>query len=370
VTSARKSAGFASVFGAEPEVVAEAPGRVNLMGEHTDYNHGWVLPIPIPQQTRVELRARADNLVRLHSDDIASEMQTYELYSETVSGEWKDYVQGVTQQLAKRGQRVSGFDARVSSHVPVGAGLSSSAALVVGVARALRRAFHLELDDAQIAQLGRAAEVDFVGAPVGIMDHMVVSQGHPNLALLIDTLTLATREIALPEALELVVIHSGVSHAHGTGDYRKRRDECTRAAELLGVSSLRELAASEASRASALATPLDRRVKHVLSENERVLPLIDALASLDRARLGELFAASHESMRSDFEITTPAVDRLVEIGRRQPGIVAARMTGGGFGGAVVMLAERGAGSGAARAIADLYARDTSCVPRVVLPEGD
>lgn len=361
---------FRSLFGAEPTVRAEAPGRVNLIGEHTDYNDGFVLPMPIPQHTRVELAPRNDQLVRGYSPDIpGSKTQTYLLGEERLSGAWIDYVQGLTAALAKDGHRLRGFDLRVESEVPVGSGLSSSAALEVGVLRALRSAFDLPIDDRRIAQLGRRAENEFVGAPVGIMDQMAVSVGRQNAALFLDTRTLESRLIALPADAELVVIASAVQHAHGTGGYRIRRAECEEAARSLGVDALRDVSVGELDRVEKLGEPHARRARHVITENQRVLDMLPALERGDLRRAGELFVESHASMRDDFQISVPEIDLLVELSRAQPEVYGARLTGGGFGGSIVVLAHRGAGARTARAVTQSYDTKTGLRARVLLPTG-
>jgi galactokinase len=346
-------------------VVATAPGRVNLIGEHTDYNDGFVLPMPIPQETRVTLTPGQDEQVVVQSADAMGEGR-YRLGEEKQTGTWLDYVQGVTQSLARRRFGLRGFSARISSTVPIGAGLSSSAALEVAVLRALRDAFALPLDDVTIALIGQQAEVSFVGAPTGIMDQMASSVGRPGSALFIDTRTLETRTVALPKAVELVVIASGVTHAHGTGAYRTRRAECARAAEALGVPALRDVTLAALARAT-LDPLLLRRARHVISENQRVLQTLDALANSDLNALGALFAASHASMRDDYEVSVPEIDLLVRLGESHASIVAARLTGGGFGGSVVMLAKRGQGLGAAREIVERYQSSLGEPATILLP---
>jgi galactokinase len=350
-------------------VLAFAAGRVNLMGDHTDYNEGLVLPALIPQRTFVTLTARSDRQVVMRSGDTEPSVARYELGNERAQHGWIDYVQGVTAALAARGYVLGGCEGSIQSSVPIGAGLASSAALEVALLRALREAFALELDDVTLAHVGRAAEVDFVGAPVGIMDQLVVSlAAGESTALFIDTRSLRTRPIALPPDIELVVVDSGISHAHGQGQYRNRRKECSDAAELLGVASLRDVGEAQKPRLDTLDAVLRRRVLHVMSENERVLATVEALERSDHPLLGHLFARSHASLRDDFEASIPEIDRLVALGAAANGIVAARMTGGGFGGSVVMLARAGQGARAAREIAIEYARTTGRRAQVLLPQ--
>jgi galactokinase len=255
---------FQTLFGRPPIVTADAPGRVNLIGEHTDYNGGFVLPTAIPQQTHVELAPRSDQTVRVwsSSQEKNANILTYELGAERPGRKWLDYIQGVTQILRTDGHRLSGFEARITSQVPLGSGLSSSASLTVSLMRALRRAFGLTLDDVPIALLGQRAENEFVGA-------------------------------------HLVVLNSGVAHDHAAGDYNTRRAECERACALLGVRQLRDLTAADLPRLNALPEPLNRRARHVVTENDRVVAAAAAIRAGDIIYLGELFYASQVSMRDD-----------------------------------------------------------------------
>jgi galactokinase len=361
---------FVELFGAAPAVRARAPGRVNLIGEHTDYNGGFVLPMAIPQETRVELSPREDRTVRAFSADLpARGVETYALGAEARGGGWLDYVQGVTDVLRRDGHALRGFDLRIASAVPVGSGLSSSAALEVGLLRALRTAFGLALDDVRLALAGQRAEAEFVGAPVGVMDQMASSLADARSALFLDTRSLAHERLPLPDSVEVVVISSGVSHSHAGGDYRVRRAECERAAGLLGVPQLRDLPADDLSRAAALPEPLGRRVRHVVEENARVLAAVAALRAGDAARLGVLFDASHASQRDLYEVSVPEIDLLVELARAEEAVLGARLTGGGFGGSIVALARAGAASGVARRVADAYARRAGRSPAVLVPQG-
>lgn len=341
-------------------VHASAPGRVNLMGDHTDYNDGLVLPMPIPLFTHVELTPRDDHKVLVRSAN-RREPGEYVLGEERKTGRWYDYIQGLTAALA--GAPLKGFSLELRSDVPQGAGLSSSAALELSVLRALRSCFALDLDDVALARIGQRAEVDFVGAPTGLMDQLASSLGKPDHALAIDMRSLQTQTIAIPESLEIAVIDSGVTHAHeGPSGYRQRRAECDRAVALAGVRSLRDL-----SSVPRLEPLLERRVRHVLSENERVTATAEALVRVDLSALRRLFAASHASLRDDYEVSVPELDLLVELAADQPEIIAARMTGGGFGGSIVMLAERGRAKRGGEQICAHYAARSARTPRLLLP---
>jgi galactokinase len=361
---------------------AAAPGRVNLVGEHTDYNGGFVLPTPIPQHTQVELTPADRPVVHVHSDqapppagqgrvhvrgDQPPAAAEYTLGHEQPRGDWMDYVQGLTWALREAGYAFGGFDLRITSDVPLGAGVSSSAALEVAVLRALRQAFALDLDDIRLARLGQRAENDFVGARCGIMDQMAVSLGDAGAALFLDTRSLEFRRIPLPRAVELVVIHSGITHTISGGDYNTRRAECEAAARLLGVPALRDVGADELPRLDELPAPLDRRARHVVTEDARVLAAVQSLEANDVVELGRLFDASHASMRDDFEVSVPQVDLLVDIAQADVDVLGARMTGGGFGGAVVILAARGHAREAGERITREYARRGDAQPKLLVP---
>ena len=349
------------------EVHADAPGRVNLIGEHTDYQEGFVLPSAIPQRTHATLTVRNDRQVRLFSAQKPGDSFQFTLGAEQRRGEWTDYVQGVTRELANRQLQLGGFDLHIHSAVPVGSGLSSSAALEVAVLRAIRAAFALGLDDVEIAQVAQRAEVDFVGAPVGIMDQMASSLASEHAALFLDTRSLHFERIALPDRLELVVIDSGITHHHATGEYVQRRRESEEAARLLGVTSLRDLDVSALDRLDALPSVLTRRARHIITENARVLRARCALLDADLPIFGDLLRASHASLRDDYEVSVPAVDDLVDIAARQPGVFGARMTGGGFGGAIVIAATAGRGSEIASTVQEEYRATTGRSASVLVP---
>jgi galactokinase len=353
---------FTARFGAPPAVVADAPGRVNLIGEHTDYNGGLVLPIAIPLATTVALTPRSDQRVHLTSDAAGGPgggAAEYRLDHERAAGRWTDYVQGCTSMLRAEGHPIRGFDAAIASCVPIGAGLSSSAALEVAVLRTLRDAFDLALDDVALALLAHRAEVEFVGARVGVMDQMASSLADETSALFLDARSLAWERVALPADVALAVVDSGVAHRHAGGGYNARRAECEQAAARLGVATLRELGADALERAAELPSPLDRRVRHVVTENARVLAAVAALRTGDFEALGAILRAGHASLRDDYEVSVPEIERLVACAGADPDVLGARMTGGGFGGAVVLLVQAGRAGEAAARVAAAYAATTA-----------
>ena len=365
---------FYDLFGRGPDVTAHAPGRVNLIGEHTDYNGGYVLPMAIPQQARVQLALRPDQTVRIWSANVdsATALAEYRLGSETQERHWVDYIKGVTAMARQEGLELRGFDLWIESEVPQGAGLSSSAALQISIVRALRQVFSWNVNDVRLARLAQRAENEFVGAPVGIMDQMASMLADTETALFLDTRTLQYEKVSLPSEADIIVVHSGVVHDHASGAYRLRRTECERAAALLGVRQIRDLEGEGRqlvlTRLNELPEPLNRRARHVVMENERVISVVQAFRAGDLPSVGSLFEGSHESMRNDFEVSTPDIDLLVNLAKAEADIYGARLTGGGFGGSVVMLARAGFGAAAAARIADRYAQQSGRRPVVLVPD--
>jgi galactokinase len=359
---------FEQLFGTPPVVRASAPGRVNLIGEHTDYNGGFVLPTVIPQRTTVELAIRKGGAVRAFSLDVGKPLPfEYIVGTESKRGRWTDYVQGITWVLAKAGFAIGGADIRVESTVPLGSGLSSSAALEIALLRAFREGFMLRLEDVQMALLAKQAENDFVGAPVGVMDQMACTLVSDGEALFLDARSLDWTIVPMPASVELVVLNSGIAHNHSKGDYRTRRAECEAAARRLGVPQLRDLDLQDMPRIMELPDPLGRRARHVVTEDARVLAAVRALRDGNVDTLGELFYASHDSMRDDFEVSVPEVDLIVELARALPEVHGARLTGGGFGGSVVMLVRPGTALDVARRISADYGAKSGRAGTVLVP---
>ncbi|HVR60868.1 MAG TPA: galactokinase [Polyangia bacterium] len=358
---------FENLFGGAATVDAWCPGRVNLIGEHTDYQAGLVLPVALSLGTRVELRPRGDDTVRVFSaSQAAAGVVSFRVSAESKRGDWVDYLQGVTAAGRAAGLRMSGFDARITTDLPVGGGLASSAALQVALLRALRAGLQLPADDFTLAQLAHQAETTFVGVPVGWMDQLACSFGDPTHALFLDTRTLAWQKVALPDGLRLVVIESGIPHRNADGGYRERRRQVEEAARLLGVAVLRDLSPADLPRVMRLPDPLDRRARHVITENARVLAFRQALEAGTREQLGPILAAAHDSLRADYEVSVLEIDRLVAIATSVPGVLGARLTGGGFGGSVVLLAQEQEAAAAAATVAARYQRETGRVATVVV----
>ena len=315
-------------------VSAEAPGRVNLLGEHTDYNDGFVLPVAIAQHTRVTMRPNGSDRFVLKADDVG-QTATFTL-GEAPGEHFATYVYGCLMLVKERGADVPCLDIDVSSDVPMGVGLSSSAALEVATLRALRELLGLDIDDVVIAQLAQRAEIEYAHVRCGIMDQMASSLAGTERALLIDTRSLERRDVSLPDGSAVLVLDSGVPRSLATSGYNQRRSECESAARLLRVSSLRDVGELEA--LAGLPGLLQRRTRHVITENARVLAASQAPSP---EAFGELMNASHASLRDDYEVSTPQLDRLVALLQAHPDVYGARLTGAGFGGACVALCVSG-----------------------------
>lgn len=337
-------AGFEAVFGTAPDGLWSAPGRVNLIGEHTDYNEGFVLPFAIDRRTIVALGVRDDRRVRVASTfaDELAEIDLDALSPEALNG-WSAYPLGVAWAFSEFGAdlaAVPGVDLFIDSDVPVGAGLSSSAAIESAVALALNDVWQLGLDRRTLARVGQRAENVAVGAPTGIMDQSASLLGEADHAVFLDCRTLESElvPLGLAEAgLAILVIDTGVKHSHATGGYGERRAACERGAAAMGASSLRDLTVDDLPRAQQLLDDVTfRRIRHVITENQRVLDTVAVLKAQGASAIGELLDASHRSMRDDFEISVPELDLAVETAVGA-GAIGARMTGGGFGGAAIAL---------------------------------
>ncbi|MFU2318361.1 galactokinase [Rahnella sp. PCH160] len=333
---------FADKFGYPATITIKAPGRVNLIGEHTDYNDGFVLPCAIDYETVIACAQRNDRVIRVIAADYDNDEDTFSLDEPIAHSDahpWANYVRGVVKHLMLRNKDFSGADMVISGNVPQGAGLSSSASLEVAVGQALKSLYDLPLDGVALALNGQEAENQFVGCNCGIMDQLISALGKENHSLLIDCRTLETRAVSMPENAAVVIINSNVKRGLVDSEYNARREQCEVAARFFGVKALRDVdPALFFSIQDELDPVVARRARHVITENDRTLAAADALASGDLKRMGELMAESHASMRDDFEITVPQIDKLVEIVKEVIGDKGGvRMTGGGFGGCIVAL---------------------------------
>ncbi|MYR03308.1 MULTISPECIES: galactokinase [unclassified Streptomyces] len=335
---------FAELYGARPQGVWAAPGRVNLIGEHTDYNDGFVMPFALPHQALAAVSRRDDGLLRLHSADMAGGVVELRLDALAPGGDpaWTAYPAGVVWALREAGHPVTGADIHLSSTVPTGAGLSSSAALEVVIALALCDLYGLDLARRQLARLCQRAENVYVGAPTGIMDQTAAACCEPGHALFLDTRDLSQRQIPFDlaaEGLRLLVVDTQVKHAHSGGEYGKRRAGCEKGAALLGVTALRDIAYAGLDAALARLgeeEEIRRLVRHVVTEDERVERTVALLRAGTPRAIGPILTEGHASLRDDFRISCPELDLVVETALAH-GALGARMTGGGFGGSAIVL---------------------------------
>jgi galactokinase len=339
---------FEQVFGDRPAVVGRARGRVNLLGDHTDYNDGYVLPIGIDQMTAVSLHPGNTGEYVLHADALGITIRF--TLDRPPTAHFGMYVYGCLMEARAAGMETLPLNIHIHSDIPMGVGLSSSAALEVATLRALRELTGAPLDDVRLAQLAQQAEIQYAGVRCGIMDQMASSLAGTHSALFLDTRTLERRLVPLPPASAVLVLDSGVPRSLATSAYNQRRTECEEAARRLGVTALRDI--SDLSTLDRLPEPLRRRARHVVSENARVL----LAARCTRAEeFGDLMNESHTSLRDDYEVSTLELDRLVALLQAHPRIYGARLTGAGFGGACVALCHAGAVDEAARDVLQNYA---------------
>lgn len=321
--------------------VFHAPGRVNLIGEHTDYNDGFVLPAAIDFHTVVAAAPRTDTLVEVLALDM-DDIDTFDLtapITPSAGHQWANYVRGMAKVLLQEGHPLSGMSLAIAGNIPTGAGLSSSASLEMALGYAFLQLSDQPIDGVSLALAGQNAENNFVGVQCGIMDQFISALGQKDHALLLDCRTLEYSAVPIPTDTAIVIVDSGVKRGLVDSEYNTRRNQCAAAAEFFGVPALRDVTMETfTARQTDLPPVLRRRARHVISENERTIAAAEALKTNDLHRFGQLLNESHRSMRDDFEITTPEIDTLVDIMQSVEGVYGARMTGGGFGGCCVALA--------------------------------
>lgn len=363
---------FTKVFGYSPHQVTRAPGRVNLIGEHTDYNDGWVMPVAIEYATWTAIAPRRGRTLRviagnrkervdINLDDPGPPLQRH----------WSDYVRGVAVELERGGARLTGADLWFAGNVPDGAGLSSSAALEMSIGLALLLASKISPDRIALARAGQRAEHHFAGTKCGIMDQFISAHGRAGHALMLDCRSLEFRHFPIPDDLQLVICDTGVKHELASGEYNRRRAECEEGVQRLrdhlpNIRALRDVTSTQlAEHGASLSKLVLRRCRHVVSEDERVQEFAHALTARDHARLGELMAASHASLRDDYEVSCKELDIMVELAKKASGIIGARMTGGGFGGCTVNLVEKNKVEDFRTTVAAGYERAMGKSPRII-----
>ena len=356
---------FTQKYNKQPELTVYAPGRVNIIGEHTDYNDGFVMPCAINYGTAIAGSKRADHIWNVYAADLDLE-DTFSLDEDFPQSEqkWANYVRGVVKFIQERcPQFKQGADLVISGNVPHSSGLSSSAALEVAIGKFCQQLSDLPLTHTEIALIGQKAENKFVGANCGNMDQLISALGQKDHLLMIDCRSLETQPTPVPKDVAVIIVNSNVPHDLVTSEYNTRRWQCEKAAEFFGVKALRDVSVEEFQKREAELTALNalvaKRARHVVTENQRVLDAVEALKHNDLTKLGELMAQSHESMRDDFEITVPQIDYLVELAQLVIGKNGGtRMTGGGFGGCIVALTPHDKVEAVRKIIADNYEKQT------------
>ncbi len=360
---------FSDKFGIEPPLVVRAPGRVNLIGEHTDYNDGFVLPLAIDRGVWIALAARADGEVRVYSTDF-DESARFTLGNLEHGGpSWSEYLKGTAWALEKAGHRLTGWEGVMGSDVPIGAGLSSSAAVELATSRAFAAISDIAWDPSTMAKHAQRAENAWVGVNCGIMDQMISAVGRQGHAMLIDCRTLETRAVPLPENTGVIILDTATRRGLVDSAYNERRSQCEAAAAFFGVPALRDITvAMFEARAGELDPVTARRARHVVTEDVRTLAAAEAMERHDAATLGRLINESHASLRDDFEVSSPALDTMVAIAQKLPGCYGARMTGAGFGGCAVALVRRQESSAFVDSISVEYERQTQLGPQIYVTE--
>ncbi len=351
--------------------VYRAPGRVNLIGEHTDYNEGFVMPAALGFQCWVAVSPRTDRKLIICSQEFPDEAHV-DLSPGVLqrSRTWSDYPVGVAMELEKAGYRLCGANLLIHGEVPIGAGLSSSASIEVGTALALSETAGHSIDRVQLARICQRTENEFVGTRSGIMDQFISLQGRANHALMLDCRSLEFEYVPIPESVRLVICNTGVKHTHAGGEYNRRREECEEAVRSLqkalpNIRALRDVSKEQLEEYRGLLSEVAyKRAKHIVTEDERVLKGMEALRTRDLRRFGQYMAESHESLRDLFEVSCAELDLMVELANRQPGVYGARMTGGGFGGATINLVDAGSAAAFGESVAEAYQKETGITAAV------
>ncbi len=360
------TAKFQQLFGEAPTYIVRAPGRVNLIGEHTDYNDGFVLPMAINRAAWIALRPRPDQRVIVHSLDF-NEVIEFDLTDLQKGEGWPEYIKGTAWALQETGYNLQGWEGVIAGDVPIGAGLSSSASLELATARAFATIANFDWDAAAMAKVGQRAENEWIGMNCGIMDQMISAAGKSDHALLIDCRSLETELVPLPPGTVVVVLDTGTRRGLVDSAYNERRSQCEAAAKFFHVPALRDVTLEQF---EASADQLDgltmRRARHVITENARTVQAKDAMLKGDAAELGQLMDASHVSMRDDFEISGDALNAIVTAARQHPACFGARMTGGGFAGCAVALVQAEAAEDFAARVAASYTEATDLTPNIYI----
>lgn len=356
---------YENQFSSSPAAIASAPGRINLIGEHTDYSEGFVLPVAIDRDVTIAFSPRQDNLVQAYSMDFDQKLETDLTNLETSHNGWMNYIRGMAWALIDAGHQLSGWQGVVSGNIPIGAGLSSSAALEVAAGKTFCQASNLEISPTQLALLAQKAEKDWVGVSVGIMDQLISAAGKAQHAMLLDCRSLAMDFIRIPEGISFIVLDTITRRKLTHSEYNTRHAEVNQATKILGVKSLRDASPDLLKEnQTSMSRVLYKRAKHVVSENERVRQFVEVMRNSEISRMGELINASHTSLRDAFEVSSDALNLMVALAQNHSQCLGARLMGAGFGGCALAMIKSGDEDAFAREIGLSYQQETGLAPNV------
>jgi len=356
-------ANYAAHFNAKAEIFVRAPGRVNLIGEHTDYNEGFALPMAIDRAAYMALTPRNDSQVRVYALDYQEEI-SFSLQNLQKESGWGEYIKGVADEMQKAGMPLRGFAAILTGDIPRGAGLSSSAAVELATARAFAALSNLAWNPVQMARLAQRAENNWVGVQCGILDQLASAASQSGSAMFLDCRSLDYQIMPLPKSIAIVILDTGTRRGLVESAYNERRSQCEQAARALGVKSLRDVHSVEALKNLPVEESVKKRARHIITENARVQQAAQAIQQGDMARLGALFNASHESLRDDFEVTNDALNWMAEAAQEDAACYGARMTGAGFGGCAIALTQAADAEAFSQRVAQRYQQRSRIEPSV------
>jgi galactokinase len=367
MTRERVIQGFREEYDRDPKWITRSPGRVNIIGEHTDYNDGFVLPMAINYATWIALQPREDRQILITALDMGEKLQFDLDQFDKGEGGWREYITGVAWALGEAGHQLNGWEGVISGNVPIGAGLSSSASLELALARAFALVSDLKWDPVEMALLCQKAENHWVGISSGIMDQLISANGRKNYAMLIDCRSLETQQIPLQEGTRVVILDTATRRGLVDSAYNERREQCEAVASYFNVKALRDITLDQLEMNDGLLNnQLYQRARHVISANQRVMDAVETLKSGDSPALGQLMNESHTSMRDDFEISRDEMDQMVDIAQSLPGCYGARMTGGGFGGCAIALVDEDQVEGFQEEIVGEYQKETGLEAKVYI----
>lgn len=356
---------FARHFGAKSSIIVRSPGRVNLIGEHTDYNDGFVLPLAIDRATWLAVNPRTDDRVRLYSVDFKESAEFSLADMKATKPDWAEYPKGTAEQLLGEKFALRGFDAVIATNVPVGAGLSSSSSFSLGIARAFHAVSGFAWDSPRMALLCQRVEKERMGVNCGIMDQLIIATAQDGQAMQLDCRSLTTKTAPLPVGYAIVILDTRKSRTLAGSAYNVRRAQCETAAQFFGAKALRDVSVAQINAAKGKLDPLIwRRAHHVVTENDRVEQALAAMHAGDAIKLGQLMNASHESLRVDYEVSCDELDEITALARTQPGCVGARMSGAGFGGCGVALVKTEQAATLASVVAAGYQKRFGVAPAI------